>query len=112
MGTVASPKAITVDGVVPTPNNAASGDKVASPGRGVFINVANGSGASVTLTINPPGKTAYGVSNPAKTFTIPAGGQMDIPMLAEYGDPADGNQVSLSWSATTTVTWAVKRIGV
>lgn len=112
MGTIATPKAITTDGVAPDINNAASGDKVSSPGKGVFINVANGSGSPVTLTVNPPGKTPYGVANPAKTWTIAAGSQQDIPMLAEYGDPADGGRVALSWSSTTTVTWSAKRIGV
>lgn len=112
MATTAIPKAITLDGVAPTINNAASGDKVASPGKGVFVNAKNGGASPVTLTITPPGKTPYGVSNPVKTFTIAASGELDIPMLAEYGDPADGGNVALSWSATTSVTWAAKRIGV
>lgn len=112
MATIATPKAVTTDGVAPQINNAASGDKVTNPGKGVWVNVRNGSGASITLTITPPGKTGYGVTNPAKVFTIAASGEMDIAMLAAYGDPADSGRVAFAWSSTTTVTWAAKRIGV
>jgi hypothetical protein len=112
MATIAVPKGITVDGVSATPNPAAAGDKVTHPGKGVFLTVKNGAGSSMTLTITPPGKTGYGVDNPAKVWTIPATGEMDIPMLAGYGDPADAGRVALVWSSTTTVTWAAKRIGV
>lgn len=105
-----APKAITTDGVAPTVNNAASGDKLTGPGERRWLNVKNGGGASVTLTIDPAGKTAYGVDNPAKTFTVPAAGEMDIPVLAAYGDPADGGKVALAWSATASVTFAYKRI--
>lgn len=112
MGTIATPTAITVDGVTHTYNPAASGDKVAAGGRGVFITVKNGGASPVTLTVNPPGKTSYAVANPAKTWSIAAGGEEDIPMLAAYGDPADGGRITLSWSATDSVTWAAKQIGV
>ncbi|MGI5233842.1 hypothetical protein [Actinoallomurus sp. CA-142502] len=112
MGTTATPKAITVDGVTPTYNTAASGDKVAAGGRGVFVTVKNGGAAPVTLTVNPPGKTQYGVANPAKTWSIAAAGEQDIPMLAAYGDPSDGGRIALGWSATASVTWAAKQIGV
>ncbi|MGH3375984.1 MAG: hypothetical protein ACRDP6_14695 [Actinoallomurus sp.] len=112
MATIAVPKGITADGVSATYNAAAAGDKVTNPGKGVFLTVKNGAGTSMTLTITPPGKTGYGVANPAKVFTIPATSDMDIPMLPEYGDPADSGRVALTWSSTTTVTWAAKRIGV
>jgi hypothetical protein len=112
MATIATPKAVTTDGVAPQINNAAAGDKVTNPGKGAWINVRNGAGSSMTLTITPPGKTPYGVANPPKVWTIPATGEMDIAMLAAYGDPADGGRVSFVWSSTTTVTWAAKRIGV
>lgn len=110
--TVATAKAVTADGTTPQVNNAAAGDKLTNPGKGVWINVRNGAASSMTLTINPPGKTGYGVTNPPKVFTIPANGEMDIAMLAAYGDPADGGRVSFTWSSTTTVTWAAKQIGV
>lgn len=112
MATIASAQAVTVDSVAPAINNAAAGDKLTNPGTGVWINVRNGAASSMTLTITPPGKTPYGVANPPKVWTIPANGEMDIPMLAAYGDPADGGRVSFTWSSTITVTWAAKKIGV
>lgn len=110
--TVATAKAVTTDGTAPSINNAAAGDKLTNPGKGVWINVRNGAGTSMTLTITPPGKTGYGVANPPKVWTIPANGEMDIAMLSAYGDPADSGRVSFTWSSTTTVTWAAKKIGV
>lgn len=104
------PVAITVDGVAATYNNAAAGDKVSGAGPDTFITVKNGSGSSITLTITPNGKTPYGVALPAKSFTIAAGGEKDIPILPAYADPEDSGLVALSWSDTTTVTWAAKRI--
>lgn len=105
-----SPKAITVDGVAPTVNNAASGDKLTNPGDGRFLAVENGAVASMTLTVNPAGKTAYSVNNPPKVWTIAANGRLDIPVLAAYGDPADSGKVALTWSSTTTVTFSYRRI--
>jgi hypothetical protein len=91
-------------------NAAASGDKVSGAGDRVWLNVANGAGVSMTVTITPPGATAYGLAWPAKVWTIPATSQMDIPMLAIYANPSDANLVTLTWSSTTTVTWSVRRI--
>lgn len=108
--TTYAPVAITVDGVAPTMNTAAAGDKVSGAGDGVFVTVKNGAGASMTLTITPSGNTSYGVAKPAKVFTIPATSEKDIPLLAEYTNPADSHLVAFTWSSTTTVTWAAKRI--
>lgn len=97
---------ITLNGVAPTINNAAAGDKILAPGDRKWLNVANGAGASMTLTITPSGNTDYGVAKPAKVITIPATSQKNIPVFAEYGDPADSGKVTLVWSSTTTVTWS------
>jgi hypothetical protein len=110
VATTAGPTAITTDGVVPVSNVAASGDKISGAGTGVFVNVANGGGSPITLTITPSGNTAYGVANPAKVFTIANATQKDIPIPAIYANPSDSNLVTLVWSATTSVTWSVKRI--
>lgn len=109
MATTAGPTAITVDGVVPISNVAASGDKISGAGNRVFVNVANGGGSPITLTITPTGNTGYGVALPAKVFTIANGVQRDCPVLADYANPADG-LVTLVWSATTSVTWSVRTI--
>lgn len=108
--TTYNPVAITVDGVAATYNAAAAGDKVSGAGDRVFITVKNGSGSPITLTITPTGNTGYNVALPVKTFSIAATGEKDIPILASYANPTDSNLVTLAWSSTTTVTWAVKRI--
>ncbi|WP_242892427.1 hypothetical protein [Actinomadura litoris] len=107
-----SPTSIGVDGTQHTFNAAASGDKVTASGAGVFLTVKNGSGSPVTLTIAPYGNTGYNVANPQKTFSIAATNEKDIPLLRDYADPTDGYKVALAWSSTTSVTWAVKRLGV
>lgn len=109
MATTAGPTAITVDGVVPVSNVAASGDKISGAGDSVFVSVTNGGGSPITLTITPTGNTSYNVALPAKVFTIANGATKDCPVYASYANPADG-LVTLVWSATTSVTWAVKTI--
>lgn len=104
-----APKAITVDGTIPTVASAAAGDKLTSPGERRFLWVKNGSGSPITLTITPSGTTGYNVANPAKVFTIAAGAERDILILAAYGNPDDGGKVALTWSSTTTVTHSYKR---
>lgn len=108
--TTYAPVAITVDGVAATYNNAAAGDKVSGAGDRVFVTVKNGAGSSMTLTLSPSGNTAYNVANPTKVITIAANGEKDIPILAAYANPSDSNLVAFTWSSTTTVTWAAKRI--
>lgn len=110
MATTAGPTAITVDGVAPVINIAASGDKISGADDRTFVNVANGGGAPITLTFTPPGSTAYGVANPTKVVTITNATQKDIPVPKAYANPADSNLVALTWSATTSVTWSVRRI--
>lgn len=109
MATVAV-AAITRDGVVETPASASGGGDKVKAGTRTFVTVHNGSGGSVTLTVTVPGQTSYGVTQPVKTFAVAAGATRNIPILPEYGDPDDGGLASLSWSATTTVTFSAWRI--
>jgi len=101
-----APQVAVVDGAAVTMHSAASGDKVSGIKKPTRMLVVNDGESSVTLTIDPPGNTAYGVANPAKTFTIPVG-SFSLLLLPSYRDPADGNLIALTWSATTDVTWAV-----
>ncbi|MFI7630271.1 hypothetical protein [Microbispora rosea] len=99
------PQVAVVDGAAITMHSAAAGDKVSGIKKPTRMLVVNG-GSTVTLTIDPPGNTSYGVANPAKTYTIPAG-TFSLLLQPTYRDPADGNLISLTWSSTTSVTWAV-----
>lgn len=102
-------EAVTHAGIVPTVRTAAAGDKLTDPGAGRVLRVTNGGGASITLTITPPGNTSYGVANPAKVITIANGVTKYISVLAEYGNQADAGKVALTWSATTSVTFEYVR---
>ncbi|GAA0403077.1 hypothetical protein GCM10009530_63830 [Microbispora corallina] len=101
------PQVAVVNGAAITLHSAAAGDKVSGIKKTTRMLVVNGSGSAVTLTIDPPGNTDYGVANPAKTYTIPANSSFTLLLLPSYRDPADSNLISLAWSSTTTVTWAV-----
>lgn len=101
----------TYDIQTPSPNGtllsfhtAASGDKL----RGVRKNgrlTVNNAGSSMTVSVTPPGKTGYGVTNPAKVITCPVG-ISEITLLPEYRDATDSYNIALTWSSTTSVTWA------
>ena len=104
-------QAVTVGGVTPTYHaaTATTGDEVLADSR-TFIHVKNGSGGSITLTVSGAGQTAYLVDNPDKEYTIGTGAEQLIPMLPEYGDPADGRLVTFVCSSVTSVTFSVVRI--
>jgi hypothetical protein len=102
--------AITRDGVAVTYATASGGGDKVKPGPDVFLLVKNGSGSSLTVTITGVGQTGYGVNNPNKTFTVAAGADKAIPLLAAYGNPDDGGLAAIGWSSATSVTFAALRI--
>lgn len=85
----------------------AGGDKVAP---GVRLLVVNGGGASIDLTLATP-LTVDGLALADRTVAVPNGAfpanakVIDVPSNL-YQDPADG-LCSLTWSAVTSVTFAV-----
>lgn len=94
-------------GTAPTYASAASGD-TARVGDHVWFIVKNASGSIVTVTLVYPGTLPSGDAIPDKAYTVPATtGEKWIPLLKEYGDPALGGQVAITYSATTSVTRAV-----
>lgn len=103
-------QAVVVGGTTPTyyAATATTGDKVLADSR-TFVHIKNGSGSSITVTISGAGQTSYLVDNPDKVYTV-AGTDGWIPMLPEFGDPADGRLVTFVCSAVTSVTFAVGRI--
>lgn len=102
-----APQTATFNGAALTLHPAESGDKVSGVRRATRMIVINDSDSQVTLTAAVPGNTAYGVAAPDKTFTIPANSPYLLSLLPDYRDAADSYQISLTWSATTDVTWAV-----
>jgi hypothetical protein len=104
-------QAIVAGGTSATYNTATAttGDKVKA-GERRWITVKNGSGASITVTIQGVGTTNYGADLPDKVVTVAASGEVDIPLLPEYGDPSDGQLATFVCSSVTSVTFAARRI--
>lgn len=100
--------AVTIAGTPPTFAAAASGD-TAQVGDRYFLVVKNGDGSSHTVTIATPGNLATGDAYPDKVYTVTAGAEAWVPLLALYADATD-SLAHLTWSATTSMTRAVVRI--
>lgn len=88
--------------LAPTYNAAAAGDKVHP---GVLLHIKNASGGSVTMTMVTPG-TAFGQAIGDKVNTVGAGTDGFVRVPAEGFADTTG-LVPLTWSATTSVTFAV-----
>jgi len=98
---------VTSSGVNPTANAAgASGDKV-RPGS--IVQVINGSGASVTVTMVTPGTYDGDLAIGDRTITVPASESRFIAATEAYRSKAD-QLVSLTYSATTSVTVKVVKL--
>lgn len=103
-----APQPATVTGAALTMHNAAADDKVSGIRRPTTMLVNNATAGAVTLTVNPPGTTEYGITNPAKPWTIPIG-MYRLKLLPSFRNSADSHLVTLGWSATpgSTLTWSV-----
>lgn len=87
----------------PTMNAAAAGDTVVSGVGGILVIRTGATGT--TCTITTPGSLPNGDAYPDKAVVVGTTSERWIKLGPEYGD-ATGT-VSLSWSSTATVTWAV-----
>ncbi|WP_431935799.1 hypothetical protein [Micromonospora sp. RP3T] len=97
------------DGVALALTQAAAGD-TAKVGAHRALVVNNGGGASITVTIAVPGKTATGEDMPDNAVTVAAGALMAIPLLPLYADPEANRQAVITYSATTSVTRGVLQL--
>lgn len=109
MATV-STEVVDIDGLGATYNAASGGGDKFTPGDRVFLHVVNGSAASITATAATPG-TIVGQSIPDAQCTVPAGAErLWGPFPARlFAGQVDG-LVAVTWSATTTVTFAAVRV--
>lgn len=83
----------------------AGGDKV-TPGNCAVL-VTNGSGSTITLTVDVPGNDQFGNARPDIAITITAGTSKLIgPFPLSIANSADG-YVNLSYSSATSVTVGV-----
>lgn len=87
----------------------ASGDK-AAPGAGVLLHVKNTDAASHTVTLATPG-TVDGLAVADRAVTVPAAGEVFVPVLNLYRNPADGlASITYDTDVSATVTVAVVRV--
>lgn len=99
----------TEQGLAATYRTPANGDLV--PG-GVYLIVKNGNAAVLTLTIVTPESRHGDLPVTDRTVSVPATtGEriVYIPNDSTYVDPVTG-LVTLNWSVTATVTYAILRI--
>lgn len=107
MATRPTQTAAAITGTVPTYHAASGGGDKVSPNAGTLLHVINLSGSSINLTISTPGTyQGRAVADDVIAVADGAAGKF-IPMQSVYKG-SDG-LASLSWSATTTVTFAVIR---
>ncbi|WP_426568091.1 hypothetical protein [Streptomyces canus] len=87
---------------------AAGGGDDCATGAGVELAVKNGSGASVTVTLATPETVDGDLAVADRTVTVPAAGEMTIPITDRYRNPSTG-RCAITYSAVTSVTVAVFR---
>lgn len=100
-----TPQSVPLDGLAPTYTAASAGGDTVDPGRRAFLVVKNGDAASHTVTLATPGNLPTGDAYPDKTYTVPAGTELWIPLLDAYADPADG-LAYITYDGVTSVTVA------
>lgn len=81
--------------------NASGGGDTCATGPGVFLEVNNGSGSAVTVTLATPG-TTDGLAIADRAVSVPAGERWKIPVPRIFAK-ADG-QCDITYSSATTVT--------
>lgn len=77
--------------------------------RGAILDVNNGSGGSINVTISDPGRTAAGNTGTAQVVAVGAGARKQIFIGKGNVDPTTG-LATVTYSATTSVTAEVYRI--
>lgn len=80
---------------------ASGGGDTCAAGDGVFLEVNNGGGSSVTVTLVTPG-TVEGLAVADRPVTIPAGERWKIPVGRIYAK-SDG-QADITYSGVTSLT--------
>lgn len=103
-----TPQALSLSAnVTPTMNAASASDDFFNDGKTIAW-VVNGGVGSITVTI-PSYKTVAGLTVPDRTVTVPSGATRVIgPFDKDVHNNSDG-KVTLQFSGTTSVTFALLR---
>lgn len=107
MATVTT-QSITNAGAATTYSAASPGGDRFLPADGTFLHVKNGSGSPITVTLVTPG-TVDGLAITDRAVSVPATSERFIAVPDSLYRSSDG-LADITWSATTTVTFAVVRI--
>lgn len=100
---------VDVDGLNPSMSAASGGGDEFTPGENIFLYISNASGAGITATVVTPG-TVAGQAIGDVAIAVGAGGRVLAgPYAPSIFAAADGN-ADITWSATTSVTFAVCRL--
>lgn len=103
-----SPQSMAITGTTVTLGAVSASDTIA-PGDRVFLVVSNASGGGLTATVVVPG-TTHGQANPDVAVSISNGATKYIgPLVPVLADPATG-LITVTFSATSSVTAAVVSI--
>lgn len=82
----------------------AGGDRV-QPGPGVYIEIINGGGAPITVTVDCKTPSNYGTDADLGPISVPATARRKIPVndARRFGSPTDG-LADIAYSGVTSVT--------
>jgi hypothetical protein len=103
---------VVAAGVTASAGSVASSDTIAEAQfgtTGVILRVINGSGASVDVTVSDPGTTPMGNAGTAVAVAVGAGVTKMI-FIARAAINASTGVATVSYSATTTITYELYRI--
>lgn len=106
-----SQQTIGFTGAAVTYSAAAGGGDNALPDPRAFLHVKNGGGSPINVTVTVPGST-FLQFNPDIVVAVPNGGERLIgPLLNDLADASTFGVVLFAYSAVTSVTVAVIRVG-
>lgn len=104
-----TPQSIPETGRDPVYVAASAGGDTVAPAAGLALHVKNGGAAAITVTVVRPG-SSYGQANPDVPVTIAAAGAQFIRVPPEFADAATAGNVSITYSAVTSVTVALLQV--
>lgn len=106
MATLAAQNARVVGGRTLTLSAASGGGDRVPVGDGLFLLIRNGSGSSVTVTLDATGQAFNGTAVADTTVAVAAGAEAIVPLMRAYRSESDGLG-GISYSSATSVTVAV-----
>lgn len=109
MATLAAQNANVTTGRTLTLSAAAGGGDRAPVGDGLFLLIRNGSGSSMTVTLDVTGVAFNAGPIPDTPVVVAAGAEVIVPLLRAYRSESDG-LAGISYSLATSVTVAVVQV--